>query len=305
MKIATFNLRNLFDAGHRDGYGNTQLLVTQEFVSKVVSNLSKVISSISPDILLAQEVGSEKVFKDLAKIVNPATQTFVAKPDPRGMGNAAMFGVVATCASIPDASGFAVFTLGEEDLIGAYTPPYRDLLYLKTTYNNLPLHVFGVHLKASTPSPLRGADGEKLNPVDQSDAGDGLIRANLYKLAEARRLRKLADELFLENANAQIIILGDFNDASDTAVLAIINGVLWKNTETQLTDVCEKVPEEKRYSFMGHGSKRLIDHILLSPALLPSVSNVEILNDTLIDQSTLPEDHYFTSDHAPVVLTLR
>lgn len=40
MKIATFNLRNLFDAGHRDGY-DSQLLVTQEFVDKVVSNLSK------------------------------------------------------------------------------------------------------------------------------------------------------------------------------------------------------------------------------------------------------------------------
>lgn len=304
MKIATFNLRNLFDAGHRDGY-DSQLLVTQEFVDKVVNNLSKTISQIKPDILLAQEVGSEKVFNALAKRSGPTYQTFVATPDTRGIANAALFNSNVETASLPDINGFPVFVEGQEDIVSKNISKYRETVYLKTTYNSLPLHIFGIHLKASGPMPMRDKNGAKVPITSQREAGDAMIRTSLYKLAQARQLRELIDELFLADPMAQIIVLGDYNETESTQVLRMIKGELASAPTTQLTNLCEQIPEEKRYSFMGYGSIRLLDHILVSPSLKDSVVKLEILNENLVDQSGYPESQFFQSDHAPVVLTLK
>lgn len=304
MKIATFNLRNLFDAGHRDGY-DSQLLVTQEFVDKVVGNLSTTISQIAPDILLAQEVGSGEVFNDLAKRSGSSYQTFVATPDTRGIANAALFNSPLQTASLPDINGFPVFVEGEVDLVSKSISKYRETVYLQTTYNSLPLHIFGVHLKASGPMPLRNKDGGKIPITTQREAGDAMIRTTLYKLAQARQLRELADELFVADPMAQIIVLGDYNETESAQVLRMIKGEFASSPTTQLTNLCEQIPIEKRYSFMGYGSIRLLDHILVSPSLVGSVVKLEILNNDLADQSGYPESQFFQSDHAPVVLTLK
>ncbi len=304
MKIATYNLRNLFAAGHRDGF-DSQLLVTQEFVDKVVSNLSKTISVIAPDILLAQEVGSDKVFIDLAKRSGSSYQTFLATPDTRGIANAALFNTHLEMASLPDINGFPVFIEGQEDIVSKSISKYRETVYLKTIYNSLPLHIFGVHLKASGPMPMRNKEGGKMPIMTQREAGDAMIRTTIYKLAQARELRELIDELFLSDPQAQIIVLGDFNETEFTQVLRMIKGELASAEATQLTNLCEQIPQEKRYSFMGYGSIRLLDHILVSPSLQASVLKLEILNDALIDQSGYPESQFFQSDHAPVVVTLK
>ena len=304
MKIATYNLRNLFAAGHRDSY-DSQLLVTQEFVDKVVSNLSKTISQIAPDILLAQEVGSEKVFYDLAKLSGSTYQTFLATPDTRGIANAALFNTNVETASLPDINGFPVFIEGQEDIVSKSISKYRETVYLKTTYNSLPLHIFGVHLKASGPMPMRNRLGAKMPITTQREAGDAMIRTAIYKLAQARELRELVDELFLSDPFAQIIVLGDYNETEFTQVLRMIKGELASAPETQLLNLCEQIPEAKRYSFMGYGSIRLLDHILVSRSLIDSVVKLEILNDALVDQSGYPESQFFQSDHAPVVVTLK
>lgn len=304
MKIATFNLRNLFDAGHRDKY-DSQLLVTQEFVDKVVNNLSKTISQIAPDILLAQEVGSEKVFNDLAKRSGSSYQTFIATPDTRGIANAALFNTSLETASLPDINGFPVFVEGQEDIVSKSISKYRETVYLKTTYNSLPLHIFGVHLKAYGPILMRNKEGGKIPITTQREAGDAMIRTTIYKLAQARELRELIDELFLSDPLAQIIVLGDFNETEFTQVLRMIKGEMASAPATQLTNLCEQITETKRYSFMGYGSILLLDHILISPSLKDSVVSLEILNDALVDQSGYPESQFFQSDHAPVVLTLK
>lgn len=304
MKIATYNLRNLFAAGHRDGY-DSQLLVTQEFVDKVVSNLSKTITQIAPDILLTQEVGSEKLFNELAKRSGTSYQTFVATADTRGIANAALFNSPLDRASLPDINGFPVFVEGQEDVVSKNISKYRETVYLKTTYNSLPLHIFGVHLKASGPMPLRDKSGKKISITTQREAGDAMIRTTLYKLAQARQLRELIDELFLADPLAQIISLGDFNETEFTQVLRIVKGELETAPSTQLTNLCEQIPVAKRFSYMGYGSARLLDHILVSPSLFDSVLKLEIHNEGLVDQSGFPESNFFQSDHAPVVLTLK
>ena len=302
MKIATFNLRNLFDVGWQNS-GDGKIIATQEFVDKVVDSAGKTINSIGPDILVAQEIGSEKLFNEIAKGQINKYKTFIAKPDARGIANGAMFSIPAEGYSVEDVTGFPVFVENQEDNIGKSISSYRQFVHIKTLYNNKPLHLFGVHLKAFSGIQQKSVNGEKLPICNQCDAGDALIRALIYRLAQARHLREIIDELFAEDTKAQIIVLGDFNATEGQEILSIIKGKL-ENVDTQLDNACELIAKEKRYSHIWHGEKLLIDHILISKNLKKKVIKLEIMNEAIVDQSELSEYTFYESDHAPVVLTL-
>lgn len=302
MKIATFNLRNLFDAESQNSEDG-KIAVMQEFVDKFVDSTRKAINSISPDILIAQEIGSEKLFNKIAKDQNNQYKTFIARPDARGIANGAMFSIPAEGYSIIDIAGFPVFIENQEDTIGKSISSYRQFVNIKTLYNNKPLHLFGVHLKAFSGIQQKSVIGEKLPIRGQRDAGDTLIRALTYRLAQARHLREILDELFSKDLKAQIIVLGDFNATETQEVLSIIKGSL-ENVDTQLFNSCGLVTKEKRYSNIWQGEKLLVDHILISKTLKEKIVTVEILNESLVDQTGLPEHAFYQSDHAPVVLTL-
>lgn len=303
MKIATFNLRNLFDEGARQGYDD-KTVVTKEFIDKQVTALQTTIRTVAPDILIAEEIGSEKVFQRVAE-VDPNYHTFVARPDKRGIANGALFRVPTKSESLDDiVPGFPAFAEGAPDTISASLKRYRPFVILETEYDNKPLHIIGVHFKTSWPMPLRNAAGEGVPFENQTDAGDGVIRALIYKLAQARHIRRLVDDIFLADPEAQIIVTGDFNTTENTEPLNIIMGAFFAQPETQLTNACERIPESKRYSFMGRGWKRLLDHMLVSASVRKKIINIEILNESLADQSASPEDMFAESDHAPVVLTL-
>ena len=304
MKIATYNLRNLFDEGSRQGYGEEEVVTTKEFVETIVGDLARTIREIAPDVLMAQEIGFAPLFERVASEVSDDYKTFVATPDARGIANGVMYKVPATPESIPDIGGFPVMVDGDEDVIGKRLSPYRHFVYLQTEYRNKPLHIFGHHLKASSGVSLKSPTGESVPPSSQRDMGDALARALIYRIAEARKLRELVDKLLEGDPAAQIIILGDFNVTEGSEVLRIIQGSS-KYKETQLTNMCESVSAKSRYSYLGGGTKRLLDHILVSPSLKEQVVSIEIKNALLRDQVPFPENTFPESDHAPVVLTLK
>ncbi len=304
LKIATYNLRNLFDEGVRMGYGS-DIMVPKVFVDGVVDELVKVISSIDPDILLAQEVASEAVFNRIAKRLPELYTTYLSAPDQRGIGNAAIAKIAVIMASTKDVNGFPVTVLGDLDTIGNSLVPSREFVHVSTTYNNRPLHIYGVHLKASSGYPLRKTKGgERIPAKNQQEESDAIIRASVFRLAQAKRLRELADMHFKEDQNAQIIILGDYNALERSDITRVICGSA-NYPETQLIDLCEKVDKEQRFTFIGYGGKILLDHIVISKSLESNVQSLKILNETITDQTLLPEMDFYTSDHAPVVLTLK
>jgi endonuclease/exonuclease/phosphatase family metal-dependent hydrolase len=305
MIIASYNLRNLFDAGVAVGAAGGEVVLTQTFVDACAADVRRVADFVSPDILLAQEIGSERVFRSIAEMYEPKYGIFLATPDARGIANGAMYRGAAEARALSDvANGFPVFVEGDEDSIGRHLSPYRALVYLKTRYKDKPLHIIGVHLKTSWPMPLKNKQGEKLPAKNQSEAGDGVIRATMLKLAQAKALRVFIDELFRAETDAQIIVTGDFNATEHAEALRIIAGELYAQPETQLENLCERVPDAQRYSYMGQGKKRCLDHMLVSRSLIPNVREIRILNETLVDQSGKPNDTFIESDHAPVVLSL-
>lgn len=306
MKIATFNLRNLFAPGIRDEYG-TPFEITRAFVDRYSDELRTVIEKLDADILIVEEVGSQQELEHILLRmggVDAGYKVFFAEADSRGICVAVIYRVSLEPCSLPDVDGMPVLRTGEEDVLGKIIGNYRGLLYAKGVYNTKSLHIFGMHLKANNNLPLKGSDGKHIVPVSQRDAGDGVIRTLYLKLAEARRVRELVDAVFAEEADAQIILLGDMNDVDGSHVLRIISGVK-DDPSTQLLNATLQFTKEEKFSHYYKGKGLLIDHILISTSLTAHVKSVEIRNSELVDQTEMCEADILASDHAPVLLTLQ
>lgn len=93
-----------------------------------------------------------------------------------------------------------------------------------------------------------------------------------------------------ENPNANIVVVGDFNDFEFSNPLNILKG-------NELTNMIDHVPFEKRYTYSYQGNSQVLDHILVSNNLL-STTEVDIphLNSSLMEQ------HGRASDHDPVLI---
>ena len=97
-------------------------------------------------------------------------------------------------------------------------------------------------------------------------------------------------EIQTQNADANIVVVGDFNDFEFSNPLQVLKG-------NELTNMIDHVPFEKRYTYSFQGNSQVLDHILVSNNLVAStVVDIPHLN------SSLMEEHGRASDHDPVLI---
>ncbi len=166
------------------------------------------------------------------------------------------------------------------------------------------MYIFGIHLKSANSVNKKDGDGTDIAPVTQLEAGDGLIRSRLYQFSQARNLRQKIDAILTGDASAQIIVLGDFNTEAHDDCMKIIKGHS-KKFSGILTNACDQIAENKKFSYLGDGHKRLIDHILLSESLKKHLVTTTILNERLTDQTIHHAPPLIVdSDHAAILMEL-
>ncbi|WP_046175614.1 DUF6359 domain-containing protein [Domibacillus indicus] len=90
--------------------------------------------------------------------------------------------------------------------------------------------------------------------------------------------------------DANIVLVGDFNDFEFTESLSILKG-------DDLINMIEKVPAEERYTYSYQGNAQVLDHILVTNNMAPS-TEVDIVHTN----SQFMEEHGRASDHDPVVI---
>lgn len=175
-----------------------------------------------------------------------------------------------------------------------------------------PTTFLALHLKSKRPSDVqhidRGPDG--LWPSLASH-GEGTVLSSLKRVGQALEIRRRVDSLFALHPSARIVVLGDFNDSLDSVTLEVVRGnyvgarnpILW---DQELYPVELSLPREKQYTLIHAGTPVMIDHILISRALLQHFHSATILNEPLRDHLAVsPCGAYFPdSDHAPVVMEL-
>ena len=119
--------------------------------------------------------------------------------------------------------------------------------------------------------------------------------------AQADAVRRMASDLIEDGRS--VIVWGDFNDFDDrtrdregnrpiTRVLEWIRGLDPKDPTDDLFNVTERLPQKQRYT----NGRDAIDHILISPDLVPRLLDVQISHD---------HDPRAVTNHFPIIVHLR
>jgi len=174
-------------------------------------------------------------------------------------------------------------------------------------------------LTAHLKSKLLTFPGGRFQPTDEDERARFGAYALYRRTAEATTLRVWATSALADHgATRPVVLTGDLNDTPEAATTQLLLGPPGSEIDTpgfnqpdhgdkqRLWSLAGKMPDGKNFSRVNHGRKELIDHILVSGALVKKTVSVEAvieqpLPSVTADPTERAEDP--ASDHAPVVAT--
>ncbi len=192
---------------------------------------------------------------------------------------------------------------------GAFSRPALRVRWLAP---GLPVTLFVVHWKSKIPSPTpsrRPGPGEPWASL--ADAAEGRLATEIKRLSQAVRLRAMVDRELAAAPRARVAVLGDFNDGLESEGVRIVAGDASACNSpslrgAELVPAELSLPAELRFTQIYEGHREMLDHILLSPSLVPHWVETrafnERLRETALPTAGVPEPG---SDHAPLLVTLR
>ncbi len=275
--ITNFNVENLFDLvddpGKDDigtgGAANQAELDTQ--LAKLT--LAVIVELELPEILVVEEVENTAILQVLGDMVNAAAGTnYVAtsfeSSDTRGIE-------VGFLWDTNRVSLVNAFQLSGPDVEAAFGPssasPGREPLVGEFLINGQTVIIVGNHLKSkSGDNPLFGVNWP---PIRSTEA---------QRKDQARVVRDYVNTILDADPDALVMVAGDLNDfafgepgeGSDHP-LAILEG---GPGEVPLTNLVNFEKDSERYSFVFDGNSQVLDHMLVSPALLDLLAGADFLH---------------------------
>ncbi|WP_370221689.1 DUF6359 domain-containing protein [Cytobacillus sp.] len=117
-----------------------------------------------------------------------------------------------------------------------------------------------------------------------------VLNSEIQRMKIANVVNGFVKDVKAEDPNANIVLLGDFNDFEFSNPLKALKG-------DELTNMIEKVQPEERYTYNYQGNAQVLDHILVSNNLAKK-TEVDILHIN----SGFMEEHGRASDHDPVMI---
>jgi predicted extracellular nuclease len=157
----------------------------------------------------------------------------------------------------------------------------RKPLVAEFEFNGQRLFLFNCHLKSKRgDSPPFGRHQPRV------------LESERIRLEQVRLINGMVHELLTHQADANVIVLGDLNDFTYSESLQVLCG-------EQLTNLTGSLPAQDRYSYIYQGNAELLDHVLVSSALLGKAADVDIVHMNC-EFPTATQ----LSDHDPVVARL-
>ena len=327
LKIATFNIENLDDVSDDRNPSLTER----------APSLRSMLNRLDADILCLQEVHGQELpghttdnpIRDLAALDFILEGTKYAAYDRAN---------TTIAAGVPyDKRNLVILSAHPISMINQYKnefldvlqyrkvtadPPYdgatdikleRPILHVKIDVPNFgELDVINLHLKSRISSNIRGQKVDSFTWRSASAWTEGYFLSSIKRVAQALETRLLIDSLFDNNADANIVVCGDFNAEPGEVPVEAITGRV-ENTNNPdlrsrvLIPCSNAISESVRYTHFHHGKGNLLDHLVISQTLLTSFDHAEILNENLHDES-LPftfDTKYPESDHAAFLANFR
>ncbi|OHV30083.1 MULTISPECIES: endonuclease/exonuclease/phosphatase family protein [Pseudofrankia] len=317
MLLGTWNLENLFRPG--GAFGAADMATYQVKVAA----LAATINSSGVDVLGVQEVGSPDAFADLVGELDGtwhsalSTQFDAQHPIRVGILSRLPIESVQEVVDFPD--GLLPVQTGD-DAQTTQRMGRGALAATVTSRSGQPVTVVVCHLKSKLLSFPANGGGSRFSTDDEEERARYASYALHRRAAEAVTVRGFATQLLEGDGRVhRLAVVGDLNDEPHAASTQILNGPPGSEIGTHAFDREDRgdaerlwnlgaaIPEDKRYSRVHEGRKELIDHILVSHALLPRMGKVTTLLDrplpTVGDDPT-ERRRARDSDHAPVLAEL-
>ncbi|GII58011.1 nuclease [Planotetraspora thailandica] len=310
--VGTWNLENLYRPGGE--YGPRDM---PAYEAKLKA-LCATITQMGPDVLGVQEVGDPAALDDLAALLGGGWHVRLSRHgDSRGIRVGFLSRLPLTVLQDLTAFSHPLTAVQADDSGAATFQTSRGVLAVRVEPGpGRHLAVVVCHLK----SKLLSFPGKRFQPRDEGERARFGAYALYRRSAEAVTVRGLADRL-LDGAGEtrEVVVLGDLNDEPEAATTQIMLGPPGSEIGTRgerrpdrgdawrLWNLAPLLPDGERYSRVYHDRVELIDHILVSRAVLGRVEAVHALVGhglpSVGDQPGARRDAA-DSDHAPLVATL-
>ena len=281
VAVGTWNLENLFRPDSEFGPD------TQAAYEEKLAALAATITGLAPDVLAVQEVGDPAALDDLIALL----------PDPGGWR--------AVLSENEDARGIRVGFLSRFDPVSTvevlgFPPRLRPVqdgdrpgdstdamgrggLHVRIEVAGQEWDLITVHLK----SKLLTFPGGRFSPKNEGERARFAAYALYRRAAEAATVREYANTVLDgQGRQRRVIVLGDLNDTPLAATTQLLYGPPGSQFGTggfnqpdqgdawRLWNLAPRIPLEHRFSRIFQGQGELIDHILISHALLGDLVSV-------------------------------
>ncbi len=165
------------------------------------------------------------------------------------------------------------------------------------------LHVVNLHLRAPLAAPIPGQKRDSATWNSVAGWAEGFFLATMKRAGQALEARLFIERIFDDDPEARIAVCGDFNAEERQTPLRTIRGEPGDTgnpalAARALVPLERTLPESQRFSVVHGGRKQMLDHLLVSRALLAGYDHVEVYNEGLADELT---DAGPASHHAPLV----
>ncbi|MEP9384015.1 endonuclease/exonuclease/phosphatase family protein [Nocardioides cheoyonin] len=311
VTIGTWNLENLYRPG---GDGPT----TQEAYDAKLATLVDTIKAHAPDVLAVQEVGQPAAFTDLLEALGAGWNGVLSgHPDARGIRVGFLSRVAASATTDLLAFPASLEPVQVGDPAAEGEPPAMEAAMgrggLHATYDvgGVTWDLVTVHLK----SKLLTYPGGRFAPRDEDQRARYGAYALFRRTAEATTVRMHVNTLLTDLDTRRVVVLGDLNDTEQAATTQLLYGPSGsqfgtggfshpdKGDVARLWNLAPQLPADHHYSRINEGQPELIDHILISHALLDGFRSVDA--DVSQLESITPDPRARAnapaSDHAPLI----
>jgi len=248
----SYNVENLFDTindptkNDNEFTPNTEKNYNTDRYFKKIENISSVIQSINknelPEIIGLVEVENKSVLKDLVASNNLKSgnyQIIIEEgPDPRGIDCAFLYR--------PDVFKYINHKTLPVIFPFANNSRTRDILYIKGMVHKDTLHVFVNHWSS------RRGGAEKSEPK---------------RIMSAKVLRENIDSILSKDTQAQILIMGDFNDEPSNASLKKILSAGKASDTLPMVNLMYEISEEGKGTYYYKGEYNMLDNFVVSKNL--------------------------------------
>jgi endonuclease/exonuclease/phosphatase family metal-dependent hydrolase len=307
MIVATWNLENLFLPGSGDGPRD------RAAYDRKLDALAATITSLDPDVLAVQEVGDPEALDELIGRLDGDWNVALASVREGERGIRVGFVAKAALAAVEEVLGFpeGLEPIQVDDSGTLQAEMGRPALKARVGTVDL----VTCHLKSKL---LTYPDG-RFQPRDEDERARFGGYALFRRAAEAVTLRAYANALLDgQGGERPLILLGDLNDEPHAATTQILQGPPGSEIGTagfeapdkgdpwRLWNLAALIPPERRHSRRFRGRDELIDHILVSHALVDRVTAVDtgLGEPPSIDETPTDRRDEPGSDHLPVVAHL-